>query len=351
MIYINGKFLVQRKTGVQQFATELTRQLIASGLDITIVVPKTFKSVDAGIPDGMIAKTGIFSNLILWEQVDLFAYVKRNKKGLLLSFCNTGPLFIKNQVVCIHDMAFYKNPQWFSKLFYKYYMFLVPRLARSVLHIITVSNFSKHEISEKLRLSTQNITIINNAPAAKYIVKEFDKINLQKDDFFLFVGSYDPRKNIQLLLKVFSLKEYSSLKLVIIGAPSKSFVKEEYTVPVNIEFITNCDDDTLAGYYRRARALINSSVYEGFGLPIIEAMASGCPLIISEIPPFVEIARKNACYFNPHSIGSLKIALNRFLGKDGEQIIKDVQANYIRSFDFSWKVAADDLSALIKKIS
>jgi glycosyltransferase involved in cell wall biosynthesis len=350
MIVINGKFLVQRKTGVQRYAFELTQQLIKSEIDIVIVVPKTVNIIDTGLPSHLIMKIGVFKNLTFWEQIDLSLFLKRKKNPLLISFCNTGPVLSKNQIVCIHDMSYHYNPQWFSKSFTAYYKVLIPWLAKSALHIVTVSKFSKKEICESLNIANSKITVISNAPSDRFMVPGPEAINFQKDNFFLFVGSHDPRKNIQLLIKVFSLKEYSCLELVIIGASSKSFRNDAFIAPANIKFITDCDDVMLADYYKRAKALINSSFYEGFGLPIIEAMASGCPLIISDIPAFVELAHKNSNYFNPHSQSSFKIALNNFLKKTDLELKTIIDNNYKLSCNYNWKVSSGQLVNLIHNL-
>jgi glycosyltransferase involved in cell wall biosynthesis len=300
------------------------------------------------IPEKYIIRMGVFSNFNFWEQIDLWAYMKEKKSGILLSLCNTGPVLTKNQVVCIHDMSYQSNPGWFSKSFHKYYSFLIPRLAKRSLHILTVSSFSKKEICEKLDIPHQKVSVISNAPAKEFLVADSNIIHSKSDQFFLFVGSHDPRKNIKLLIKVFSLKEYRDLQLIIIGAPSRSFKNEEFVPPPNIRFITDCNDTSLAEYYKNARALINSSFYEGFGLSIIEAMASGCPLILSDIPAFKEVAQKNAIYFDPYSHSSLKVALNKFLKKTDEEINSTILSNYNRSLNYNWEVSSGKLMNLLQ---
>lgn len=350
MIIINGKFLLQRRTGVQRYAYELTNLLLRSELEVKIIVPKYVDISAFEFPEHVFIKAGVFKNTTLWEQIDLSVHLKRKKNALLISFCNTGPVLLKNHIVCIHDMSYHYNPKWFSKSFSNYYKVLIPLLAKKSLHIVTVSEFSKKQICETLGVQQSKVTVINNAPSGKFVAPNLDSLVFQKDDFFLFVGSHDPRKNIQLLIKAFSLKEYCSLKLVVIGASSNSFHNEDYSATGNISFVTNCDDLMLADYYKRARALINSSFYEGFGLPVVEAMASGCPLIISEIPAFVEVAQKKANYFNPNSLSTLKIALNNFLKKTDTELKSLIINNYQFSFNYDWEMSCNQLVKLIHKL-
>ena len=351
MIYINGKFLLQRKTGVQRYAFELTELLLKSDLEVRILVPKTADLSGAVFEERFFIKVGLFKILTLWEQIDLKRYVTKKKDSVLISFCNTGPALLRNHIICIHDMSYHVNPKWFSKSFASYYKILIPLLAKKALHVVTVSEFSKKEICNILRLSTKKVSVINNAPSKKFVVPDLDSLIFEKDDFFLFVGSHDPRKNIGLLIKLFSLAEYKSLDLIVIGASSGSFKDEEYQPTNNVKFITNCDDVSLADYYRRARALINCSFYEGFGLPVVEAMASGCPLIISDIPAFVEVAQKKAGYFNPHSLSTLKIAMNNFLKKNDLELKTLITQNYQFSFNYNWNVACNQLLNLINKLN
>lgn len=351
MIFINGKFLLQRRTGVQRYAFELTNLLLQSGLEVKILVPALVDVKQFDFSEDAFIKTGYFKKLMLWEQFDLNSYVSKKKNAFLISFCNTGPVLLKNHIICIHDMSYHFNPKWFSKSFSSYYKFLIPRLAKRASHVITVSEFSKKQICDALNISTSKVSVINNAPSGKFVVTNTESLNFEKDNFFLFVGSHDPRKNIQLLIKAFSLKEYGNLELVVVGAGGSAFQNESYTQTGNIKFITNCDDQELADYYKRARALINCSFYEGFGLPVVEAMASGCPLIISNIPAFVEVAQNKASYFDPHSLSTLKMALNNFLRKTDSELKSLITKNYQFSFNYDWNASCNQLVYLINKLS
>jgi len=351
MIYINGKFLLQRRTGVQRYAFELTELLLKSELSVRILVPKSADLSGLAFPESSFIKMGFFSNLTAWEQIDLMVFVAKEKSSLLVSFCNTGPAFLRNHIICIHDMSYHFNPNWFSKSFASYYKILIPILAKNALHIVTVSEFSKKEICSVLNLSSKKISVISNAPSRKFVATDVDSLIFEKENFFLFVGSHDPRKNIQLLIRLFGLKEYNSLQLIIVGAASGSFQNETYSPNDNIKFITDYDDALLASNYKRARALINSSFYEGFGLPVVKAMASGCPLIISYILAFDEVAKKKAAYFDPHSLSTLKIAVNNFLKKTDDELKLLNTQNYHFSFNYDWNLACNQFIRLINQLN
>ncbi|NCD72405.1 glycosyltransferase family 4 protein [Mucilaginibacter agri] len=349
MIVINGKFLNQRTTGVQRYALELTKQLLKSDLDVIVLVPKNTNLNNVQLPLAKIKRIGSFSNLNLWEQIDLPLYLKRNPKLLLIGFCNSGPWFHRRQIVCIHDMSYHNHPEWFTRSFYNYYKLLIPQLAKIALHIITVSEFSKQELITKLGLPESKISVIYNAPAKIFIADNFESISNQKEDFFLFVGSHDKRKNIKLLIDVFSLSAFRKYQLVIIGASSHSFPEHQLVEAPNITYISNCDDKDLANYYRTARALINASFYEGFGLPVIEAMASGCPIILSDIPPFKEITQHNAFYFNPHLSLTLMKAIEEFTNTPPSELYLTIYKNYKLSFSYNWESSSKSLISIMRR--
>lgn len=346
-IFINGKFLTQRLTGVQRYAYEITKSLIGSGADITVLTPKTVEPSNTGLPENYLTKVGKFKNTILWEQISLPSFLKGKSNYILLCLCNVGPILNSNQILCIHDMIYKVNPKWFTKSFGQYYNFMIPALATAAKKIITVSEFSKTEINQKLGVALSKIAVIYNAPAEKFICPSKDAIIWEKDDFFLFVGSLDPRKNQKLLIDLFSMDEFANERLVMVGSRSHSFSKVELKLPPNVQLLERCNDEELALLYKKSKGLINSSLYEGFGIPVVEAMASGCPLILSDIEVFKEIAEDGAIYFNPYLLNALKDSVNAFLKMPSSAIKDHIERNYLRSKNFSWKNSSE---ALLKEI-
>lgn len=350
MIYINGKYLTQRLTGVQRYAYELTSCLVKNERNVRVLVPE-FLDVDTiDLPKESIIKTGKSTNTTLWEQFDLPRFLG-NSNNLLINFCNTGPIFNKNQFVCIHDMSYMENPKWFSKSFYYYYKFMIPKIARVSSHVLTVSEFSKAELQSKLGLSDCKVSVIYNAPAKTFVSSTYENINLNKEDFFLFVGSLDPRKNLKTLLEVFSKPTLKKEKLVIVGAKQNSLKDENLLLPSNVKLLDNCSDAHLKKLYSSAKALINCSMYEGFGLPVVEAMSSGCPLLLSDIPVFKEIAGKHAMFFNPNDPTNIIEAINAFLEKSEKDINLSIKANYHYCAKYSWEKSSKALLKIVRRES
>ncbi|RVU02465.1 glycosyltransferase family 1 protein [Mucilaginibacter limnophilus] len=349
-IYINGKFLTQPTAGVQRYAFELTLCLIQKLGNVKILVPKTFNTRRSKIPARNFIKTGNYKNLNIWEQVHLPVFLY-NKNALLVNFCNTAPVLVKNKIVCLHDIAFFQNPEWYSKSFYLYYKFLIPKIINSSRHIFTVSEFSKKEIAERFGLNDESISVVYNAPAQHFICPTVDQLEIVKEDFFLFVGSFDPRKNLKTLLQAFASPQLKSKKLIVVGKKWDTFKSEAIMIPPNVTWLDDCSDDLLSYLYRRASALINCSLYEGFGLPLIEAMASGCPLLLSDIPVFREVAGTHASYFNPLNVNSIVEAISVIDERDADIIKYSIVHNYHKSFQFSWKKSSDKLSGIIAELT
>uniref|UniRef100_UPI0040497599 glycosyltransferase n=1 Tax=Flavobacterium sp. TaxID=239 RepID=UPI0040497599 len=160
LIIINCRFLSQTISGVQRFAIEMCLELKKKNLNIIFVSPRNIIHHD--LAEQLDVKSIGKLKGHFWEQVTLRDYVTKND-GLLLSFCNTGPLFLKNQIITIHDLCFMTHPHWFSKSFTIVYNFLIPKIVKKSKHIITVSETSKNEISEKLKINPEKISVIYNA--------------------------------------------------------------------------------------------------------------------------------------------------------------------------------------------
>lgn len=349
-IYVNGKFLAHRVTGVHRYAIEIVKKLIDFGEDVEILVPPQMIRASNPFPETLIREVDGHKSRLLWEHLSLPKYLKKQQNYVLLSLCNIGTLYDKNQILCIHDMSYAVNPSWFTKSFAQYYKIMIPRLAKRAKRLITVSEFSKKQITEQLGIGRDEVSVVYNAPADKFNAASTSKISYVKDDFFLFVGSIDPRKNINLIIDFFSKPANANHKLVIVGAKIKSFNEVNFTIPTNVTVLDKCDDNDLADLYRRAKAMINPSFYEGFGIPVVEAMASGCPLILSDLEVYREIAENGAFYFDPYSLASLEAAVKAFLQAEENQVHALIDQNMERSRKFSWEKSSKTLLNVIYQV-
>ncbi|WP_281637499.1 glycosyltransferase family 4 protein [Flavobacterium marginilacus] len=353
MIIVNSRFLTQPITGVQRFAIEICIRLKKKFKDeIQFVTPsniihyKLAKELDAQI----IGK----KNGHIWEQIDLPKYLYKIKKPLLLNLCNTAPLFYKNKIVTLHDVAFLAYPETYSKKFLFFYKFLIPKVIHSSKHVLTVSDFSKSEIVKFYKISEDKIAVIYNAVDSQFS-NGSSSLEQAKVPYLVAVSSLNYRKNLHSVLVAFKKisSEYeNNLQLIVIGdIKSKSFKAidiEEYNNNNNkaIRFVGRVSDEQLIKFYTNALGFIYPSYYEGFGIPPLEAQACGCPVIVSNVSSLPEVFKDSALYCNPNSIDEISNAMTTLVkNKDiREQLIEKGAQNLLR---FSWDQSALKLSNII----
>ncbi|RKR14769.1 glycosyltransferase involved in cell wall biosynthesis [Maribacter vaceletii] len=344
MIIVNARFLTQKITGVQRFGIEISKELKRLNPDIIFVSPKNIIHVDVA-KELNVKCIGPFSGHA-WEQITLQKYVI-SKNALLISLCNTAPLFIKNQVVTIHDLCFKVHPEWFSKSFYTFYNFLIPRIVKKALFVLTVSETSKNEIIEILGVHENKISVIYNAVAPFFLSNEFHenvKNKLLNKKYILTVSSHHPRKNFKSLIDAFNLINDPNLNLYIIGNVNKHFI-QNYIKKDNtrVKFLSNILDADLVEFYKRATLFVYPSLYEGFGIPIIEALSQQTTVVVSDIPVFREVCENHdVFFFNPYSINDIKN--NILLG------LKNLNKNKIKQEDLSLKYSWEKSAKKVLKI-
>ena len=308
-IAINGRFLTQHTTGVQRVAYNFSEELIKKSTvyhsDVVVYSPMEI------IQESMcqiLAPKKLYSEkpyLLFWEQIKLPAHVKKTKE-FLLNFGNVAPLSgSKKQAVMIHDLAFLRHPEWFSKVFSFYYRLIIPIVAKRSAFIMTVSEFSKREIIKTLKIKQDKVIVLPlwlNTDFEQEITKP---TNSDRDSYVLTVASLDPRKNYTTLLHSFIGLNRKDMNLYAVGGSSKNFARDEEWISFrehsSISFLGRCEDKELIQLYNRALFYCSMSFYEGFGLPTLEAMACGCPLLLSDIPPHREVAGDAAIYVDPNN--------------------------------------------------
>ncbi|HDG9809446.1 glycosyltransferase family 4 protein [Raoultella planticola] len=348
MVYINGRFLTQDITGVQRFAYELCLQLSRLRTDIIILVP----SVSLIKKDYLINELTIFElkggGGHYWEQFTLPFFLKKNKESLLVNLCNTGPAFYKNQIITQHDISYIRFPESFSRKFRFFYMFLTPLLLRNSRAIVTVSNFSKKEISSHYKINKSKIHVIHNAVG--HLFSDVVGCQLNNEEYFLTVSSVNYHKNIHGLVRAL-VESNLNIKLKVIGGKTVAFrsIHFDFDDP-RIVFLGRVTDVELAHLYKGAKAFIFPSFYEGFGIPPLEAQSCSCPVISSDRAAMKEVLSNSAFYFNPDATSEIVRAIKLINDKPSirKQLIEKGKINVQR---YSWLESANKLDALIKKFS
>jgi glycosyltransferase involved in cell wall biosynthesis len=282
----------------------------------------------------------------LWEQVYLPTLLQHR---LLWSPGNTGPISVSRQVLTVHDASSLDHPEWFERKFALWYNVLLPRLVRKVRAIITVSHFSRERIVELTGVNPERVHVIPNGveprfhPAdpktAEQVSTKFDLVR----PYILFVGSLEPRKNLKMLIEAWQLGGFDGATLAVVGTSGHMFQKMHLDCPPEgVRLLGHVEDEALPELYSGATGFVYPSVYEGFGLPPLEAMACGCPVAVSDIPAHREVCGDMAMYFDPYSPEDLSSKLEMLLRVDSVSRDSYVQSGLNRAANFRWESAASD---------
>lgn len=311
-IFVNARFLTQPISGVQRYGIECSRKIKNLHQDVVFVAPKDILHTDIAKELNVIIigrNTGH-----LWEQLDLPFYLARHKYPPLLNLANTGPIFYSNNYVTIHDLAFYHHPEWNSKKFSAWYNILMPRLAISSKHIFTVSNTIKEEIVKCYRIPASKISVAYNGISRTMLAAGRGE-GVKKERIILSVGTFNARKNHEMLVEGYLKSKLSeTYKLVMVGDRNKIFkdggLDEAKIKNTNINIIPTLKETELVDLYRRAEVVASTSLYEGFGIPLLEGLFCGCKIVCSDIPVYRELYNDSAVFCAPDDVNAIANALN-----------------------------------------
>ena len=348
MIYVNGRFLTQPMTGVERYAYQICRAMAKLGHPFTIVCPQAPIQPCYNTDQLQIVRFG-YGNSHFWEQCVLPFFFIGKKNYVAVSFTGLGSVLVRRKVMTIHDLSFLENPRWFSKAYYWWYRVMTPLAVRTSRQIITVSEFSKREIQRFYPfLREQDIRVVYNA-ADPSRFQPLPDIAKPEERYALAVSSLDPRKNFSRLIKAW--KTIGNCKLYIVGGHHRVFTREDNPADnqEGIHYLGRVNDDELIRLYNQATCFIFPSLYEGFGLPPVEAMSCGCPVLASDIPVLKEICGDAALYFNPHDITDMRQVITRFLGmgEKGREKLQTAGSQNVRRF--SWEKSAEAVISLIRE--
>jgi len=293
-----------------------------------------------------------------WFNVSVTSFLKKNNIDVFIS--PDGYLSLKTdipQISVIHDLNFEHYPEDLKPHHSRYLRKYFPRFAQKASDIITVSEFSKNDIIKTYKIDESKISIAFNGVSEHFKPKEETTSNPNdKKPYFLFVGSIHPRKNLKRLLLAFDdfKKQMNSAhQLLVIGDPY--FWNDEMKNTLNalvfqsdVIFKPYASVQELIEYYQNAEALMFVSYFEGFGIPIIEAMACACPVVVARNTACEEIAGNAAYTIDPFDYsdicnGMISIVSNVTLRQD--LILKGIE----RSKFFDWKKTAESVEKILYK--
>lgn len=346
-IYINGYFFTGNpNSGVYRFAYNMLLSIdkLFSELqcDLILVVPGCSNFIPK-LENIKIVKLARNINQHIWEQILLPLLVRRN---FLIGLANFAPILKKNQLCVIHDALIFRYPESYSWRFRLITQFFHKQLVMRSEYIGTVSNFSAKEINELVG-KTRNPVIVFGNSADSFV------INREGSYCLKIIGL----ENKRYIFSVFSQRnsDYKNIRryLEVVAKINSTFVCvgsveiEKESMPDNLIQLGVVSDAQLHTLYQNAYATLVPSLYEGFGIPLLEAVSSNSPLIISDIPVFREIIKEAAIYFDPHNSDDIVAKIEYLL--ENSELRESLIINGRKILPlYSWNSYAEQLKELVE---
>jgi glycosyltransferase involved in cell wall biosynthesis len=299
----------------------------------------------------------------IWFQYSVKSLLKKMKPDLFLSPDGFLALGVNcKQLAVIHDINFLHHPKDVKWLTSRYYNYFFPKFAKQATRIATVSEFSKNDLAKNYGVTLNKIDVVYNGINSFF--KPIDELAKQETkqrftngkNYFVFVGSLHPRKNIVNLIKAFTLfknESKSDMKLVLAGPnfwglANINKIIHDNKIKDEIVFTGRQSDEDLALVLGSAMALTFVPYYEGFGIPLIEAMHAQVPIIASNATSIPEVCGNAAILISPFDVNQIKQAmLDMYANKDLRYNL--IEKGQIQKQTFSWDISADLLWQCILK--
>jgi glycosyltransferase involved in cell wall biosynthesis len=285
---------------------------------------------------------------LLWQLPQL---ARRHGMDLLHSQYIAPPFSPCASAVTVHDILFETHPEYFDNLFVLRSRLLVSQAIRKSVVIFTVSDFSRRQISESFPINMNKVHIIHNGvdserffpgTQGQEVVKKY---GLESGGYFLTVGRLEPRKNHANLLRAWAKLSSPRPRLVIAGQPHFGYqeifdLRQALRLTEDVAILENISDAELPAFYRNAKAFIFCSWAEGFGMPVLEAMASGVPVICSKTTALTEICADAALLISPENVEQFSEAILE-LNQDLEARQYLARRGLSRAQEFAWESSSE----------
>jgi glycosyltransferase involved in cell wall biosynthesis len=291
------------------------------------------------LPYEVIAPPPAFSHRAghAWEQFVLPAQSAR--ASVLLCPANLAPVAARNVVVILHDAAPLRHPEWYSPLYAAWQRRLLPLIARRARKVITVSPFSRDELEELLGVEAE---VVYGGVDARF---KPDVEPVARDrPYVLCVASHTARKNLAALVPAARALARDGIDLVVAGGHRPQFTAESGLE--GLQLLGHVPDEALPGLYAGAEAFVLPSRYEGFGLPVLEAMASGTPVVAADTTALPDTCG-GAAWLTAPEPEAIREALTRLLGdRDARTRLTKLGLEHARRF--SWERTASEVDAIVR---
>jgi glycosyltransferase involved in cell wall biosynthesis len=361
-IGLDGLPLTKLKTGVGHYTFELARALaLAAPQDeFQLISPASAprRSKNLHQPDGpsnlQVIQAEVNSVSRHWWTIGLPAYIRQNPLALFHGTNYDVPLFGSSPtVLTIHDLVSFLHPETLLPRSVRRARYRLPIMARRATMIVTPTNSVRREVCQRLRIKPEKVVVVHEAPRRCFrplppnqSLETTRRLGID-DEFLLFVGTIEPRKNLLTLIRSFEdVLRNTTPRPQLVIAGEKGWLTDELFDYVKVRDFGDrvrwtgyVSDDDLCTLYSACRAFIYPSIYEGFGLPPLEAMACGAPVISSSIPSIAEVLSDAALLVAPTDADALtKGIIDIWENKDQRRRLSE--AGTARAAKFSWERTA-----------
>lgn len=291
--------------------------------------------------------------------------LKRPKLDVFFSPTHYGPLFTPcPEVISILDVSYKYFPELFNKKDRLQLATWGKYTLKKAAKIITISHSSKDDIIKEYKVKADKISVVHLGIKAENRDQSEEKINMEdlrkkygiSSKYILFVGTLQPRKNVVRLIEAFRFlaEKNKSLELVIIGRKGWMYEEilgapEKLGIAGKVRFLDSISDRELPMFYKHAEVFVLPSLYEGFGLPVLEAMKYGCPVATSDISSLPEAGGDAAIYFDPKSVVDMVEKIDKVLNSDSLRQ-KMIKQGYEQVKKFSWEKAAREVLQVFEEV-
>jgi glycosyltransferase involved in cell wall biosynthesis len=360
-IAVNTRFLLEGKLeGIGRFTEESLRRLVLDHPDVrfTFLFDRPFSQrfLFAANVSGVVLNPPARHPLLwfIWFECSVAGWLSKNKPDVFLSTDGFGILNTKvPQLVVFHDLAFEHYPDQIPYLASAYYRYFTPRYARKANAIAAVSDATAKDICQTYGVSREKIYLSCNAAAAEFkVIAENEKQRMREaiaggSPYFIFIGALHPRKNIEGLLRAYEVfRKETALphKLLLAGRwawKSEKIRSLWLSSPFHEDIIVSGHTETkeLAAWLAASEALVYPSFFEGFGIPLLEAMQSGVPVITSNVSSMPEVAGEAALLCEPDNYISIFNSM-KLIASDTAMRSRLIQAGLERVKNYSWERAS-----------
>ncbi|TYQ26988.1 glycosyltransferase family 4 protein [Pseudanabaena sp. UWO311] len=345
-LIVNLSHLLLKSTGISNYTKNLFPQL--KTLEPTLLSSEIYPEFDCyHIPNNLSPAQGTKGhfNRIVWTQFQLPKIYKKLKAKILFSPIPEAPIWTEcRNLVVVHDFIPLRFPKQFSPLTY-YHRYYVPQVLNQSEHIICNSQSTAKDISSFCNIPTNKITPILLAYDSNhfYSVIEEKSNPFSPYPYFLYIGRHDPHKNVSRVISAFAkLKSHHEYQLLLAGSSDDRYTPElkkqvqELGVTHQVKFLEYVPYDDLPKIISGAIALVFPSLWEGFGLPVLEAMACGTPVITSNLSSLPEVAGDAAILIDPYKVEEITDAMQAISNDSGLRS-KLSLLGLARASQFSWE--------------